>query len=125
MTLEFTHDEGIGNFKMSVSDDEYVTISVCSYYNNSFPGQTHEDQLNKVRKMLNGKQLTNEAPPYFSNRNGSSWFNIDFENDRFTLDGGEFGLTFGDSCKICCSYSKNKEHIDNFMRFILGKEDIK
>ena len=105
---------------MGVSDNEYVTIGVSRHYNSSFPGQTHEDQLNKVRKLLNGEQLTNEAPPYFSNRNGSSWFNIDFENDRFTLGGGEHGPTFGGNCRIFCSYSKNKEQIDNFMRFMLG-----
>lgn len=106
----------MANMKLHMTDGGSVTIDVSNHYQSSFPNQTHEDQLNKVRKFLNG-----ESSPMamFCNCNGESEFGINFETDTFTLCGGEFGPTFGGSCRISCCYKKNKEEIDKFMKFML------
>ena len=119
MALEFlNYGDGVANMKLHMADGGYVTIGVSNHYESSFPNQTHEDQLNKVRKLLNGEV---SPMPMFCNCNGESEFGINFGTDTFTLCGGYFGPTFGDSCGISCSYKKNKEEIDKFMKFMLSE----
>ena len=125
MALQFNSDSVIpdetscGNLTLNMTDGGSVTIGVSNYYNSSYPNQTHEDQLNKVWKFLNG-----ESSPMamFCNCNGESEFGINFETDTFTLSGGQFGPTFGSSCRISWSYKKNKEEIDKFMKFMLSEQ---
>ncbi len=115
MALKF--NDSMSNLELYMADGGSVTIGVSNYYENSYPNETHEDQLNKVRKFLNGES---SPTAMFCNYNGESEFGINFETDTFTLCGGQFGPTFGDSCRISCSYKKNKEEIDKFMKFMLS-----
>lgn len=121
MPLSFEQDDTLGYLTLTTGEGSSVRILVNSFYNNSFKGETAETQYERVRGFLEGKPSKRSA--WFSNCNGSSWFNINFEKDLFTLEGGEFGPTFGGDVNVKCSYSKNKEVIDRFMRFMLPREE--
>lgn len=124
MSLKFIYTDyskgniSTGNLKLNTTDGGCVTIGICNYYHSSYPTENKENQLNKIRKLLEG-EICEGTGPIFANNNGVSSFSIDFENDIFILNGGAFGPTFGDICTISCSYKNNKNEIDKFMRFMI------
>ena len=87
--------------------------------------QTHEAQINRIKKLLKGEKVVQGV--YYKNSNGLNIFYINFDKDSFQLCGGDDicnDTPFG-SYTITCSYSHNKKAIDSFMKFLVkGYEKV-
>lgn len=130
MSLQFTtnsYNKGAisyGNITLETPDGTTVNISVSNEFQlneedeEDSPINSKDDTFNKLRLLLNGEPAG--SVNFYSN-NGESLFSLDFTKDNFFLMGGEYGPSFGSCVTLNCSYSKNKETIDKFMKFLLDE----
>ena len=92
-----------------------VKIFVTNEYSHSYPGQTHQTQLDCIHEMITTGSCSQYAT--FDNLNGVSSFRI--QNDQFYLEGGTTGPAFGSSVEFTVSYTENKSELDKFLNFML------